>query len=457
MDFMKPILITYQKRVTESYIKECNRKFKYSKIYIFTESLKQDISLLSKYKKFILEVISKKDLPKKIDEVFEKEKSSIILPYFAGDSNSKYSIKVYNKMFGSNVDPKVFKMKNKMNDFLSNEIGNKKNIKISYDDLKKKKYEDLSKEIGASFILKPINAASSLLNFKISAEENFEKAKDRMKKKYQYILEEYLEGNLYAIDFYCDGKDIYLLCFSREIPFSELLEKLSHKYLEKYESVLNDEFLHFLPIRYTLGLEKISSCELSFIKKLGDKLVKSCYRGFIHLEYKIKRKDNKIGFIEWGARLGGKRSHFIEEMHNLKVENLPYQLIYKKDTSQFKKSKNIYFLKNRNIDENFIGIKTNVLKKTHVMEIFKKTPSFLNISFETFLKGFLWDYWKIKVQKIKFYVKSSPNYFIYPFHERHDTHFDYILYLDEESFKKFINNKFKILEKLIFHDYKKVS
>lgn len=452
---MKTALITYSKTLSQKKAHEFKRKLKYNHVYILTLKNEVDPIFLKNTKNFhVIECASKQVIPIEINKIYENSnKNTLILPYFSGDSNSKYSISIYNKTFGTKIDPKVFKLKNKMNQFLGDEITNKKTLKMTYDEIKNNNFDEISAQIGESFILKPTNAVSSMLSFKISSKEDFEKTQKKLKKKYDYVLEEYLEGNLYSIDLFCDGKNIFLLCFCREITFGDLYKKFSSKYQAKYQNI-NEDFIHFVPIRYTLDLKKLSPFELNFIKKTGDKLIQNNYKGLIHLEYKAKRKEQKIGFIEWGARLGWRRQDFIEQMHHFKFENLPHEILFKKDTSRFKEKNGLFFLKNRNIDNNFIGVRTTVTKKTNLLEILKKTGSFLNFSMDNFLKDLLNHHWKINIQKIDFSVKGSSDYNLFPFYERGDTRFDYILKLEEPSFKKFIKNKFSILEKLVFHDYK---
>jgi len=453
---MKPVLITLFREFNKKQINDFSRQSQYFKNYVLVKekNIKKFNNDLSSKKIIFVPFKSKNDILKKIEEIFTKENNNLIFPFFEGDNNSKYAIKIYNQSFNTKIDPRLFKQKDAMNVFIFDDNFKKKSIKYTFSQIQNKKYEEIEQELGSCFIIKPTNAASSLLTFKIDNAKKFIQIKQKIKKKYNYILEQYLNGNLYAIDFYCDANDIFLLCFTREIPMAELLEKFSSKYMEKYNKNLNEDFLHFLPIRYTIPLEKLNSLEKQFINCIKEKFIEKQYRGFIHLEYKISKIEKKIGFIEMGARKGWQRGTFIHKMHNLFVENLPLEILYQKDFSRFSFKDNLYFLKNKNIDKNFIGIKTNVLQKTHIIEIFKKIPNFLNLSFAEFLQNFLWDKWKIKVKKIKFFTKYSSDYCIYPFYERNDTRFNYIIELDEYSFKRFLNKKHTILEKLVFHDYK---
>lgn len=453
---MKTALITYIKVLSKKEILDYKRKLSYDHYFVFYGELKIDKEELSKFKRFTIIDCVKKDIPKKIDDLIEKHKNTYkILPFFVGEINAKYSIKTYNKSFDAKIDSGSFMLKHKMNKYLGDEVVRKKNIKYSYDEIQVLTYSQIKRKLGDNFILKPINGASSLLNFKISSAKQFKDAKGKLLKKYKYVVEEYLDGFLYSVDFFCNGKDIFLLCFAREIPFLELLEQLSPEYMEKYKESLQTEFLHFLPIRYTLDLSKMSQLETDFIKSIASQLIKKKYLGFIHLEYKVKRKEEKIGFIEWGARLGGRRGQFINGMHNIRVENLPKDILLEKDYSLFSQKNGLYYLKNRNIDNNYLMIYTSVLKKTYLTDILEKAPDYLNQSYGDFIKSYLWDNWKIKVKNIEFNVATSPDGYIYPFYERNDTRFNYLMEFEEESFKIFKQKKHKILEHLVFHDYKK--
>lgn len=454
---MKTALITYKKTIGLKTIKDFKRRLSYDHYFLLTKNINLEEGQIKDVKKFTIIECNNKDIPELINQVFDKHgKQYKIYPFFRADAFSKYAIKVYNKTFSLKIDPKSFRLKSHMNEYLGEELGRKKTLNFNYDKIQKSTYQQLKKKLGSSFILKPENGVSSLLNFKISSAKELTQAKKKLKRKYQYVVEEYLEGNLYSLDFYCDGRDIFLICFVREIPFLELLEKLSPKYLEKYKSQLKTEFLHFLPIRYTLDLKKLSALELDFVKKIGERLKARKYHGFIHLEYKVKRSDHKIGFVEWGARLGGKRAEFVSGMHNYRLENLPLEIYHRNDTSRFEKKHGLYYLKNRDIDKNFLMIYTSVLEKTNIINVLSKIPSYLNESFEDFLKKYLWDNWRIKAKSVVFFLNTNTEGYIFPFYERSDTKLNYIMEFEEESFKRFLKKKHCILEHLVFHDYKKI-
>jgi len=447
---MKPILITFHKEFQDASHKQL-QKMSYEKVYVLT--LKNSITIKSKGKKIIPVIIeSKKEIQKKIDEIFLENKDKMILPYFEGDANSKYSIKIYNKTFNTKVDYKKFKIKSEMNKLIEKHT-NKKNQRFKYNELIKTNYSIIKETFGEHFILKPINAASSLLNFKIINEEKYNSAIAKLRSKYEYIIEEYIHGNLYATDFYFDTKDIYITCHTREVTFSEIVNKLSKEYIERYEKVLNENFMHFLPVRYTIPVEKIPKKFISFIKKIAIPLQEMNYRGFIHLEYKYDAESQQIGFIEWGARTGGNRRTYVKSIHNARCENMPANILALNNKNNFLKKDGVYILDNRDHDKNYVGLKTNVVEKMHLMNLIKKHPNFMKYSYSDFLKQLFNEKWKISINDINFNIQTTSDYYIYPFYERSDTKFDYTLQLDEENFAKFLKRKYSIIEKLIFHNY----
>ena len=450
---MKPILLTYYKHLSLEKVQFVNRYSKYKSIVILTQNNKLSEQQANRFKKVeIIEVNSLKGVSRQITRIYKERNPKVkIFPHFEGDAKSKFAIQAYNKLYGLKINPNLFKLKNWMNNFLA-DVSNKVSSRYTFDQLMDISYDELCEVLGDHFILKPVNADSSILSFKITSEEDFLKVQKKIKKKYKYILEKYIYGNLYAVDFFFDGSEVFVLCHTREITFSELIEKFSTKHKQKYQHIY-DDYLYYLPIRYNLDFNHISTLEKRFIRSIGSKLKEVGYRGFIHLEYKINRKTKDIGFIEWGARPGGKRSDFIKKMFNITTFNLPYDLLYKKDRGDFKKEKGLYFLRNRNIDNNIVGIKTTVIEKTHLLSILDKSDDYLSISYDTHIREFLKKNWKIRVKNISYSVRCSKDKFIYPFYLRSDTAFNYYIDLDELNYKRFLKNKSKIVEHLVFHDY----
>ena len=447
---MKPVLITFQKSTSLLKVKKLQRAVDYKKIYVFTmgTGLEKRVPNVE-----IVPVTKLTEIPAHIDQIYQKEgNKSFLFPYFAGDNKSPLNLKIYNKTFGTKINPHVFRLKNKMNQFLGEDLTAKKNLKIKYKDLKKSTFAEATSQISPPFIIKPTNASSSTQSFMVGNEVEFESIKQEVKSKYDFVIEEYIGGNLYSVDFFCDGKDVFMLCLCREMNYGECIEKFSKKYHQKYEHIY-EKYLHFLPFRYTVDFKKLTDIELKFIKNIGDKLAQANYRGFIHLEYKVDKKAKKIGFIEWGARLGWKRGLFMKEMYHLEARNLPIELIYKKDRSRFELKKGLYFPKHRDMEKNFFGIKTAVLEKTPLIKIIRKTGNFLEISFFDSLKNFLQNKYKIKVKEVYYTLNTSVDFCLYPFFQRGDTRFDYIFEVNHNSYEAVLKHKTKLIENLVFQDY----
>ena len=406
-----------------------------------------------------LDIISIKignDLNRKIKTVFEKYIEYKIIPHFFWDDNSRHAIKVYNHTFGTKVDARIFKEKDKMQSFLW-EISRKKYLKMTYREAVHSSYESIASEIGGQFIIKPTNASSSRSAFKVESWDEFEAIKYKLARWYEYLMEEYIGGELYSIDFFVADDKVYLLSYAREVAMIELSDKkkFSKTFLEKYGEELEKHFNFILPITYHLDFSKLNKIELSFIEELRKKLASIHYRWVIHLEYKYDKKLKKIWFIEWGARYGGYRSIFIKKINNTEIKKIPYYLLVENDTSRFEVLRNnILSLKEQEHNLNFVRVKTNFIDTTNFISILKKTGGIFETSLSQFLTEYYMRVFGIKIKNIEFYVKYSSWYNFFPFYHKTTTKLDYILELDDKNFELFKLKKFQIIEKTFFHDYK---
>jgi hypothetical protein len=98
-------------------------------------------------------------------------------------------------------------------------------------------------------------------------------------------------------------------------------------------------------------------------------------------------------------------------------------------------------------------VKTNFLETTNYIDILKKTGSIFEVSFQSFLKEYYNVNFGIKVKDMSFFVKYSKGYNFFPFYKDISTRLDYIIQLDDKNFELFKKKKFKIIEKVFFHDY----
>jgi len=430
-------------------------KLPYTKIFILHNwEVSLDLKIPSKielifYKNLI-------DLNKKIDEVIAKNLEYRIIPNFKWDANSRYAIRTYNKSFDTKIDWKVFKEKDFMINFLW-DLVQKKFIRFAYKDLFSVKYSDLAEKLWDIFIIKPTNASSSTSTFKITCEEDFETSLSKISKTYDYILEEYIMWELKSMDFFMDWTNMFLLSYVREIAMIEMSDKdkFSKTFLTKYWNDISKHFNFILPISYNLDFEKLSKEELVFFESIRQKLSTVSYRWVIHMEYKHDSKTEKIWFIEWWARYWGYRNIHIKEIYNTSTIKIPHYLLFEKDFSRFKEiKKNIFRFKEKEHNVNIVRVKTNFLKTTNYITLLKKTWSILENSFYDFLLKYYKDTFSIKTKELNFYVSHNWEYNLHPFYKDNKTKFDYTLELNDENFILFKKNKFKIIEKVFFHDYK---
>lgn len=428
----------------------------YTKIILLYVGAK-DISLLKLPPK--VEVLLCKNLSalnRGINTVYKTYPDYLILPNFGGDDLSKYAIKMYNKTYGLTIDAKIFKEKDMMMQFVW-QLGEKNYIRTSYKDLIHMDYADIQQTIGKTFIVKPTNASASRCTFKVTSTADFQSIIPKISRIFDYMIEEYIEGELYSVDVFVDGENMYLLTYAREIAMIELSDKnkFSQPFLSKYGEEIQKHFNFILPIAYHIDFSYLSKMEIGLLEQLRVKLQSIEYRWVIHLEYKYDKKAKKIGFLEWGARYGWNRKTFIKEIYNTDYLKIPYYLLVEKDTSRFTPLKwKIYAFKEQEHNLNFVRVKTNFIQTTNYIDILKKTGNIFELSFQGFLKDYYREHFGIRIKKIDFFVKYSKWYNFFPFYKDATTKLDYILELDDENFELFKKKKFKIIEKTFFHDYK---
>ncbi len=128
--------------------------------------------------------------------------------------------------------------------------------------------------------MKPTNASSSTYTFKIKSQEEYAEILTKISKSYHYLVEEYIGGNLFSLDFYMDGENLYMLCFAREVAMIDLIEtkKFSKDFLAIYGEDLEKHFNFVLPIRYNIDFTKISKTEMGFFEKIRKRLSEVDYR-----------------------------------------------------------------------------------------------------------------------------------------------------------------------------------
>lgn len=403
----------------------------------------------------IIEYWHQTSLNKIITELHKEYKDYMCLPYFVWEANSKYAIKIYNKTFWTKINPQIFREKDEMMKFVW-EVSEKRFLKIWYSQIVKMNYEEIESQISKTFIVKPTNASASRSTFKVRSADDFALVKSKLWKNYDYIVEEYIDWELYSIDIYMDWENMFLLSYTRSIAMIELSDKwkFSNGFLKKYGEEMDKYFNFILPIVYHIDFSLISWIELWFLEWLRSKLMSINYRGVIHLEYKYDKKTKKIGFLEWWARYGGRRRIFIKNIYNTDNLRIPYYLLFENDKSRFKLVKGkIFAFKEKEYNLNFVRVKTNFTEATNYVSILEKTGDIFKNSFENFLINYYKENFGIKVQKVDFFVEYHKWAVFFPFYKDPLTKLDYILKLDDENFSLFKRKKFKIIEQTFFHDY----
>lgn len=404
----------------------------------------------------ILHYTTLRELTRFINQTFEKYSQYTILPNFSGDENSKHAIKIFNQSYQTKINPKIFKEKDIMQKFLW-EIWEKNILKKTYREVQDMDYSEVQEKVGETSIIKPTNASASRSTFKITSREDFDNIKHKISRNFEYLIEEYIWGELYSVDVYFSDGKMYLLTYAREIAMIELSDKkkFSQDFLKKYGEEMQKHFNFILPISYHVDFSFLWKIELWLLEELRLKLESIDYRGPIHLEYKYDKTQKKIWFLEWGARYGWYRKIFIKEIYNTDVKKLPYYIHIEKDFSRFSLLKwKIYSFKEQEANLNFVRMKTNFVDTTNYIDILKKTGNIFEVSFQSFLKEYYFRNFGLKIKKIDFYTKYSSGYNFFPFYRELSTKLDYILELDDENFELFKKKKFKIIEKTFFHDYK---
>jgi len=423
----------------------------YHKIYFLTKKWEWE---RVKNNKFVyLEYNTENDFKKLIKEAVHNNNKEYIIPYFQGDKYSKYSIFVQN-LYWKEIDWKLFKHKNIMNKFI---WWDKKNIKLSREQLKTISYDDIINQLWVSnwqFIIKPTNWSSSMWTFKVISNDNWLEIQKKILASDWYVVEEYLWWSLYSLDFLFTWEEMLILTLVKETPFIEFIEEwvLSDNFMNKYWTDINKHFLYFLPIRYNVKISSISKTELTFFQDIINKLKITWYKWIIHLEYKYDKKNNSIWFIEWWARQWWKRSYFVEKINYFDMKNLILDS-YNWDITKWKNiHKSIFAFKDTIKDNNIVGIKTNVLKKTPMFKILDKY-NYLKSSFNEFIFSYFSKKWIVIKKNVDFTVKTTEWWQLMPFYESNETRFDYLIEMNDENFKKFKKKKIEILENLVFHDY----
>lgn len=452
----KPVLITYLKKSPSKKMIAFYASLPYHQTIVFYTNAETPAPevINTKAKVVPYPVTGKTQLPKVIKKIIDTYPDRRVLPYFAGDNMSKYAINCYNQNYGTKVNARIFKDKDLMAKFFAEFFPEKKTTRINGANIIQTEYTKLKESFGGSFVIKPTNASSSFNAFFIKNEADFANATNSLKKRSEYVVESFITGRLYALDGFFDGKNFYVLSYSKETPFCELFD---HGYFKKETETtikLKQHYAFMLPVRYNLHEKKLNKHEWEFIQKLREKLSSIEYRGFLHIEYKYDKSTKEIGFIEWGARLGGFRKHYIKELRHTYVEKIPYEILHLADGGKFLKvKKGIYFSRDEQHDMNIIGFHVPVFEKTHTLSILKRNTKYLSRSLEDHIRIHLQKE-GIEPEKIQFWLLSDKDNFFHPFYQRAGTRLAYFIWLSNSDLHALTHKKKALLERLILLDFR---
>lgn len=212
-----------------------------------------------------------------------------------------------------------------------------KDISINY-----KKFEsinlinlkEIKKEFSYPFIIKPVSWIQSQLVYKVENDESFLSAKkwfvnadkthlqhlNKNQNDIEVLLEEYVDGKMYSIDYYIDGNQ------------NIFLSKIVKVYL--WPELHIDDFMNYNRVSWPLVEDELKNYDLEwFIKKnINATKIKNT---FIHHEFKLNTKW-QLKTIELNWRIWGFRLEMILESYSF---NMFRFLIWEK----FKKNKNDNF------------------------------------------------------------------------------------------------------------------
>ena len=255
-----------------------------------------------------------KKLEIKINEINKKKKITFILStsdqfvIMANELNKRFNIKCED----SNL-LKTFK-----NKFKCSKIMKKFNI-LNRKSFVMKNNKDKIPKITFPCIIKPNSGTGSINVYKINNLNNLKaKIKFFFKKKIEFVVEEYIDGQEYSLE---------VLFLDKKIIFDQLIEKQINDKDHYVESG------HIIHSNYNSKILNIKKKILNKIKRFKMNKI------FLHIEFKIDKND-KVEIIEINPRLaGGFIPILIKEACGIDLINYYIDLINKKIVQKIKKIK----------------------------------------------------------------------------------------------------------------------
>lgn len=419
----------------------------YDKIYILSNTCKNT------YIDWKVTVVAYDDISLWLEEIYQiNQGQTLLIPFFSWDRLAKYSIDVYNHTFSTNIQYARFKDKDMINDTIQS-ISKKKFIYYTFKELLDESYDHIVSKWLKKFIIKPQSWSSSLMTFLVENLKDFDIVKQKLSSAFNYIIEEYFEGELNSVDFYHDGENLYILAYIKESALKDLYT--THQFSDAFLNTFKKDlklFNFLIPVRYNESFKNITHEELTFISKIKDVLAKLPYRWYIHLEYKFDTSTNTIGFVERWARLWFKRKLFIEQVYTNHMEtfNIPYLILNKKLQWFDVSLPGVYILKENITNTNIIWMRTSFYKKT--------SKNFTTIKmFEDALSRSLREYFSttfdVHISDIQYIIIYKEWNTFYPFYQSNDTRLDYLLFFNDKDFLVVKEHIGEIVEHLVFNDF----
>ena len=419
----------------------------YDKIYILYNQWKKDYTIGK------ITLLGHTNIEEWIQKIYEIKPDDItLIPFFFWDLLAKHGIDIYNHEFNTNVEYSCFKDKNIINKTIQTAC-KKHFLFYTFKQLQQATYGDITEKWFKKFMIKPQSWSSSLLTFLVENQEEFTNVKKKILPKFDYVIEEYFDGELNSVDFYHDGKNIYILAYIKEYALKDFFDaqKLSEDFLHTYRKDLK-LFNFFIPVRYNESLTNITPEELDFLSKIRNILTQLTYRWLIHLEYKFDTSTHTIGFVERWARLWFKRNAFIENAYTTttKVLDIPY-LVHSATLEKFHNiSPWMYMLNEMDTHTSILWMRTTFYKKTKknitTIAAFKEQLS-------SYLRDYFYKTYMVKITDIQYIIKYEEWNIFYPFYQSNTTRLDYLLFFSDKDFVTIKKNIGKITEHLIFNDF----
>ena len=270
------------------------------------------ISKLEKYWIYTQNYSNRQDLIDKVKEF--NEKFEVIFVYTALELMINISNTLRQELWLKVSDnPNIFRDKSIQRKLLQ-ENNKELGIKFLKWEPEKLDIDEIEKEIGYPFIMKPVNWVQSSWVVKITKRSDFEDYisnykdfHDRLKARWienkELIVEEFIDWNLYTLDYFVTDK--WKVIFSK--PAQEIL------WIDFW---INDSFV----VARVASKKVEDDLEWTWLKKFIEDTIKACWvrNTFVHHEFKLTSKW-KLKTIELNGRFGWWRVDLFKEAYDMNL------------------------------------------------------------------------------------------------------------------------------------------